>query len=366
MKPYIVIATINELKNLEASREEFMENGAKVIIVDEGNAPMRARNARILQGINMEFYGPVERASWFKDRFGINSERYLQVIPERAHAETSFGFLVAFEQGADYVIELDDDVVPSGVIPGHSDNLFSNGGTTVASASKWYNTLESIRMSVPGTYFPRGHPYDPERRVESYSWKDEGGECVLNMGHWLGNPDFDAMTILYHGGMDGRCGIRGDELKREKVIVDKGTYFAICSMNTSFKREIIPAFYQLYMNVMGVDRFDDIWSGIFIKRIADHLGHKICLGKPAVIHDKRPRSVFKDLKKEIDGMVLNEILWKVADAEISGISYSDAYLSLADLLEKGMVSLQVEDYRRFMQLQVERMRLWVDIIDYLE
>jgi len=150
------------------------------------------------------------------------------------------------------------------------------------------------------------------------------------------------------------------------VIVDKGTYFAICSMNTSFRREVIPAFYQLYMNVMGVDRFDDIWSGIFIKRIADHLGHKICLGKPAVIHDKRPRSVFKDLKKEIDGMVLNEILWKVADTDISGFSYSDAYLSLADLLEKGIASLQVEDYRRFMQLQVERMRLWVDIIDYLE
>lgn len=54
--------------------------------------------------------------------------------------------------------------------------------------------------------------------------------------------------------------------KREKVIVGKGTYLAVCSMNTSFTPEIIPAFYQLYMNFMGVDRFDDIWSGIFLKK----------------------------------------------------------------------------------------------------
>jgi hypothetical protein len=30
------------------------------------------------------------------------------VIPERAHAETSFGFLIAIEQGADFVVELDE------------------------------------------------------------------------------------------------------------------------------------------------------------------------------------------------------------------------------------------------------------------
>jgi hypothetical protein len=60
------------------------------------------------------------------------------------------------------------------------------------------------------------------------------------MGHWIGNPDFDALTILYNGGLDGRCGVKGLSLNREKVIVDKGTYFAVCSMNTSFVPKVIP------------------------------------------------------------------------------------------------------------------------------
>jgi hypothetical protein len=52
-------------------------------------------------------------------------------------------------------------------------------------------------------------------------------------------------------------------------------------MNTSFVSKIIPAFYQLYMKHMGVDRFNDIWSGIFLKKIVDHLGDNISLGTPS-------------------------------------------------------------------------------------
>jgi hypothetical protein len=159
--------------------------------------------------------------------------------------------------------------------------------------------------------------------------------------------------------------VRGFSLKEEKVVVGKGTYFAVCSMNTSFLPKVVPAFYQLYMNTMGIDRFDDIWSGIFLKRAADHLGGRVCLGKPAGNHDKRPRSVFKDLKKEIDGMIMNESVWEMVDADITGGSYSDAYLSVADLLSRGVKKFTDESQRRFMELQVEKMRLWVETVDSL-
>jgi hypothetical protein len=101
------------------------------------------------------------------------------------------------------------------------------------------------------------------------------------MGLWTGHPDLDAITILYHSGLDGKCSINGKYLKREKVVVGGGTYFTLCSMNTSFVSKIIPAFYQLYMKHMGVDRFNDIWSGIFLKKIVDHLGDNISLGTPS-------------------------------------------------------------------------------------
>lgn len=365
MKPYLIIATINELDNLAGVLPELRETETKVLIIDEGDAQIRSRNDRVLQGIPTAYYGPSERLAWFRERFGSSYESYASLIPERAHAETSFGFLVSYEEGADFIVELDDDVHSTGLIGGHRSNLLGDGGETVTAESKWYNTLDSIELSQGGRFFPRGHPYLPAARDENYHWSTSGSSCVLNMGHWVGNPDFDALTILYHGGLDGRCNIKGTALKREKVVVGRGTYFAVCSMNTSFLPKVIPAFYQLYMNTMGIDRFDDIWSGLFLKRIADHLGDSLCLGRPQGTHQKRPRSVFKDLRKEMDGMIMNESVWQMADQDISGSSYADAYLSLADRLEAGAAGLNDESYRRFLRLQVEKMRLWVKATDAL-
>ncbi len=363
MKPYLVIATINPLSNLVNEVSELITTSTKVLIVDEGNLSIRSKNDKILKDTEKSYYGPIERKEWFQKRFGQSYEKYASVIPEKAHAETSFGFLVAYEEGADFIIELDDDVQITGLVEGHSSNLYEESGETVISNSKWYNTLDLLNLNDSKRYFPRGHPYAPETRVENYQWIPKGGKCVLNMGHWLGNPDFDALTILYNGGLDGRCNILGKSIKKDKVVVGKGTYFAVCSMNTSFVTKIVPAFYQLYMNIMGIDRFDDIWSGLFLKRVADHLGDQLCLGKPVGKHEKKPRSTFKDLKKEMDGMIINEWLWKNIDGDLSGNSYADVYLSLSDLLNSRIKELNDELFKRFLKIQVDKMRLWVDIVD---
>jgi hypothetical protein len=187
------------------------------------------------------------------------------------------------------------------------------------------------------------------------------------MGLWIGHPDLDALTILYNGGLDGKCSIKSVGLKRDKVIVDKGTYFAICSMNTSFQRNIIPAFYQLYMKVMGIDRFDDIWSGLFIKKIADHLGDSICLGKPLIYHDKRPRSTFRDLKAELEGMIMNETLWRIVDSlELNSKDYFECYLELANGIERNIEKFGEKAHRDFISLQVEKMKLWLKVVDKIK
>ncbi|MCS7097520.1 MAG: hypothetical protein NZ922_00840 [Candidatus Methanomethyliaceae archaeon] len=359
MPPYLIMATINRLSNLKVN--ELIKNDVKLIVVDEGDEQIRRENENLLKDIDKKFYGPRERLDWFKARFGSSYERYSSVIPERAHAETSFGFLIAYEEDADFIIELDDDVyINDGFIEAHRANLFNDDGETVYSKHKWYNTIDLL--IIDKRLFPRGHPYAPETRLEEYSWINKGGKTVLNMGHWIGDPDLDALTILYYGGFNGKCDIKGRGIRKEKVIIGEGTYFALCSMNTSFLTKIVPAFYQLYMNFMGIDRFDDIWSGIFLKRIADHLGDKLSIGKPIGFHDKRPRSVFKDLKKELDGMIINEWIWRAVDEGISGNNYSDAYLSLADLLELKLKELD-DHLKKFMEIQITKMRLWIEIID---
>jgi len=370
MKASIVIASINTLDNVKAFEPALTGHDCKVIVVDEGEPVIRKKNEKILANIPHENYGTQERREWFKRRFGPAYRKLLTVIPKRCHAETSFGFLVAYEENPDIILEIDDDVFPfekRPYIDAHTQNLLRNDGATVDCKEKWYNTIENLILTQEKTLFPRGHPYGIRVRNEDFTWNNHGGKCVLNMGLWAGYPDLDALTILYNNGFNGRCSIEAEGRKREKIVVGKGTYFAVCSMNTAFLPEIVPAFYQLYSNFMGIDRFDDIWSGIFLKKITDHLNKKVCVGAPLVDHRKRPRDVFKDLRKELEGVMINEKLWMLVDeAKIEGATYADAYGSLIEELEKTVPKAFAElSHRKFLKFQLEKMRLWLRITDRL-
>jgi len=370
MKASIVIASINTLENMRAFEHALTDQECEVIVIDEGETTVRKKNDKILSNIPHQYYGPQERKDWFKKLFGAAYRDLLSVTPERCHAETSFGFLVAYEEEPDMIVEVDDDVFPfenHALIDAHTRNLLGNSGVTANCRGKWYNTIENLNITEGMTLFPRGHPYRARVRNQDFTWRNNGGKCVLNMGLWAGCPDFDALTILYNGGLDGQCSIKGKGCKREKIVVGRGTYFAVCSMNTAFLPEVVPAFYQLYNNFMGIDRFDDIWSGIFLKKIADHLGKKVCLGIPVVDHRKRPRDTFKDLRKEFEGMIMNEKLWMLVDeAEIDGTTYSEAYNSLICELEKKIAKAFSErSHQKFLKVQLQKMRLWLRITDYL-
>lgn len=371
MKTCVVVASINTLDNMKAFELELLDHECKVIVIDEGDAIVRKENEKLLSSLQHEYYGPAERTEWFKKRFGSSYTNLLSVIPERCHAETSFGFLVAYEEKPDIILEVDDDVFPfadHALIDAHTRNLLGNDGVTVDCRGKWYNTMENLTLTHSMMLYARGHPYGERAENEYLTWKNSGDKCVLNMGLWTGCPDLDALTILYNGGMNGQCSIAATGCKRDKVIVDKGIYFPVCSMNTAFLCEVAPAFYQLYSNFMGIDRFDDIWSGVFIKKIADHLGRKVSLGSPLVTHRKRPRDTFKDLRKEFEGMVINEKLWALVDQiELEGSEYWDAYNSLIEELEKRIPQAFTEPlHREFLEAQLQKMRLWLKITDRLD
>jgi hypothetical protein len=366
MQVYMIIASINELENLKNLKDIIADYKVKVLVIDEGDTEIRKINAKILSEIPFEFYGPKEREQWFKGRFGQAFHKYMEIIPQRCHAETSFGFLKAYEDQAEVTLEIDDDVyISNGFLKEHLSNLYDDGGVNVSSPAKWYNTLDNLKLDMNQKIFPRGHPYNPTCRGENYAWAPEGRKCVLNMGLWSGQPDLDALTILYLGGLDGRCKMESKGCKKEKIVLAKGTYFAICSMNTALLTKIVPSFYQLYMKFMDVDRFDDIWSGVFLKRVADRVGDALCLGKPTGLHLKRPRNTFKDLKSEINGLDMNEQIWRICEeAELSAKTYADCYLQLADYIEKNMKKLFATPMQMdFWSAQTERMRRWVEVTD---
>lgn len=260
------------------------------------------------------------------------------IIPRDSGASRSFAFLAAWDAGCDFVVSLDDDCRPAG---DGRDYLRTHFAAFVL--DRWFRTTDGEAT--------RGVPYQDRGRLP----------VLLNHGTWLGAPDVDGPTAVRLLRDPG-----GIVLRAAREVVPGGMYFALSGMNVCYRREALPAAYNLLMGVdaYGIDRFDDIWSGLFLKRIADHLGLYVTSGLPFVFH-ARASDPFVNLRKEALGLHVHESLWKaVADAPLDGAAtIGDAYLRLADRIESfrvnGSAARLLDGY---FARTAQAMRLWVEVL----
>lgn len=210
------------------------------------------------------------------------------IISKRDSAIRSYGFLLAYQQGAEVIYTLDDDCLPvsSTFVEDHIRNL--------TDTPKWVS-------SIPG-YRTRGLPYFN---------LGKSNRVVMSVGLWSGVPDYDSVQVL--------AKTPPPPSLPETRVMPVGQYFPICGMNFCFKREVAPL---TYFPLMGEGykyrRFDDIWFGVICKKICDHLGLLITCGEPYVHHSKASDPMV-NLVKEAPGIARHETLWEVID----GVSLSE-------------------------------------------
>ena len=330
-----------------------------------------------------EVFDGTRRETWY-DHHDVTA--YGELIPAASHAETSFGLLYMWANPTfEYGVFIDDDTLPHADVDyfgRHLENLaFAGDVERVRSDTQWVNVLYQ-RAADHGLY-PRGYPYAAMgETVETDTVTLDGGRVVASQGLWTNVPDLDAVRILMDGDLEGQAQTRTTAADFERdFVAARGNYLTVCSMNLAFRREVIPAFYQLPMddNEWEVGRFDDIWSGVFLKRACDVLGTQIYSGDPLCEHNKAPRSTFDDLHNEVAGLELNEHLWEIVDdvaaadigrdvearSETDGrpdaADYAAVYAAMADRLADGTF----ESYRNgaFLRYVGEHMRDWLDCLD---
>jgi hypothetical protein len=266
----------------------------------------------------------------------------------------------------EYGVFIDDDTLPHDEFDffgRHLDNLQYEGEVTgVSSDEQWVNVLYQ-NEDEHGLY-PRGYPYSAmDEAVETEPV--EVDDVVASQGLWTNVPDLDAVRILMDGDLQGQAQTRtsADDFG-EDFVAREDNYLTVCSMNLAFRREVIPAFYQLPMddNEWDVGRFDDIWSGVFLKRACDVLGKQIYNGDPLCEHNKAPRSTFSDLTNEVHGLELNEHVWEIIDdAGADADSYAEVFRAMAHELADG----EFGDYENgpFLNHVGEYMLDWLDCLD---
>jgi len=318
MEVSVVVPTIREssiLRFLNEWRKIFEKENVNLIIIEDN--PQKTFN---IPSNTYKF--TINHYSWEDIEIDLGEDSW--IIPRRTSAIKSYGFWKAYQKKADLIIALDDDCYPienyiknfqkGNLIQIYKKNLFENKFKELS----WFSTINKIK--------PRGLPYkNLERIIQSK-------EIILNHGLWANIPDLDAKTQL--------------SLKKipkiEKYFLNQliplGKYFPMCGMNLGWKKDLTPTMYFLLMGKdkneksWGFDRFDDIWAGIFTKKICDHLGYRIISGYPVVWHD-RASDPYKNLKKEKSGMKVNEYLWQEVDKiKLTKGSFKECYRELAEKL----------------------------------
>lgn len=258
------------------------------------------------------------------------------IIPQKSAAIRSYGFYQAYQQGADVIITLDDDCYPyeDHFVKQHLANL------SLKLPENWLPT-----MPFRSQMFSRGFPYTIRDKRP----------VVLSHGLWSNVPDLDGITQIRF--KPGGFKTYPDFL----YPIPKGQYFTASAMNLAFTREIAPLLYQLLMGEKeggekwGYERFDDIWAGVFAKKIIDHLNLGAVSGTPFVEH-KRASNVFDNILKEASGLKINEDLWRAVQAvKLSKKTPVEAYRELVTKLD-----WPKNDY--FIQLQ-KAITTWLSLFD---
>jgi hypothetical protein len=334
--------------------EDFCETGEMRAMLDE-------------EGVSGEVFDGTRREEWY-DEQGISE--YSHLVPAASHAETSFGLLYTWANPQfEYGFFIDDDTLPhdeDDFFGQHLRNLAFDGDIeTVSSDERWVNVLYQ-NHDEHGLY-PRGYPYSAmDETVETETTHID--DVVASQGLWTNVPDLDAVRILMDGDLQGQAQTRTTRADfTNDFVAAEGDYLTVCSMNLAFEREVIPAFYQLPMddNEWDVGRFDDIWSGVFLKRACDVLGKDIYNGFPLCEHNKAPRSTFDDLHNEVAGLELNEHVWElIDDVGADANSYAEVFEAMGRRLADG----DFAEYQNgaFFNHVGEYMLDWLDCLDALE
>lgn len=223
------------------------------------------------------------------------------IIPRKTDCIRSFGFYLAYKHGYN-VYTLDDDVRPPTPSPELKHKLnqfigrFERSLQFKGNNSSYVNYGANLSKAwVEGEYYVRGYPFKDRNS------KAKTREIIY--GGWNVVPDFDAVTQLKE------LGEKKFFCHAQNTTVPKYQALTGCIMNTFISCDAIPLMYQLLMGQeYGYDRWGDIWSGLFAKRIADIHNIHIGYGEFHVDH-LRASSPKANAMKEASGYAINEKLW---------------------------------------------------------
>ena len=365
MKTTIVTTTVNIpvmlLKYAENARYYGHQEVDFIVIGDRKSAPQTAEFCKTIEQYYRCAYFDIEaQEEWLAELPKLWRHLRFDSMQRR-----NIGMLVAWRNGADIIISIDDDnfVTAQDFVGKHGGVGAIGEYQSFGSTSGWLNVCSFLQADDDVRFYPRGYP-------QKHRWK-EGEHFVteqrmarrvaVNAGLWLDDPDVDSLTR-----MNRQPVVRGLRTPGNgNVALQPGTWSPFTSHNTAFMRHVIPA----YFLSPYVGRYDDIWASFIVNRIAEHIGDIITFGEPLIHQQRNPHDLWRDLDAERNGMILSDDLCHaLRSIPLTGSTYHECFGEIAAHLPLAWPDrANWTDSQRIWRLQlIEGLDIWHQTFEHLD
>lgn len=227
-----------------------------------------------------------------------------RVLPFNHYSRKMIGYLRAIAEGAEVIIDTDDDNIPKDnwCFPSFEDNF------DFIPANKGFINVYQLYSDAP--IWPRGLPlqliktkFDLEKQLTNRSSK---------VGIWQGladeDPDVDAIYRLTN---DTPCYFNN----RAPLVLGKGTISPFNTQNTIIRKEL---FALLYLPTYVTFRFTDILRGFIAQPIMWLYDYHLGFVDATVVQKRNPHDYVKDFISEIPMYKHCEDVMEITSATVSG------------------------------------------------
>jgi len=230
------------------------------------------------------------------DFYGLDAQyesgfHLARLCPTRHYARKNLGYLLAIREGANIIVETDDDNFPR-------EEFWDERRRTVSvpalEGAGWVNVY---RYFSEANIWPRGLPLERVRErvpdFESLSVKD--ADCPIQQGLADENPDVDAIYRLVE---ELPQSFRRDR----RVALGAGAWCPFNSQNTTWWADAFPL---LYLPAYCSFRMTDIWRSFVAQRIAWAQDWGVLFHEPTVWQERNEHNLMRDFRDEVPGYLHN-------------------------------------------------------------
>lgn len=224
---------------------------------------------------------------------------FAKACPKKHYARKNIGYLLAIRNGADVILETDDDNLP------YTEKFFSGfvrtADASVLDTRDWVNIY---RYFTDANIWPRGFRLDAiNAQIPDFdSLTSSLVDCPIQQGLADDDPDVDA---IYRLALGESVMFRGDR----RVAVTNGW----CPFNSQSTRWWRDAFPLMYLPAYCPFRMTDIWRSFIAQRICRENGWCILFHEPHVRQERNAHDLLKDFQDEISGYLNNGRLCEILD-----------------------------------------------------